>query len=94
MAARTSQEEAMRLAIQGLAYIASDEDRAQRFLAATGLAPQDIRRHAQDPAFLGGVLDHLLGDESMLMGFCGEQGLDPMVPAAARRSLPGAVTED
>ncbi|BBK33335.1 uncharacterized protein DUF3572 [Stella humosa] len=82
------------LALRGLAWIAGDDDRLMRFLGLTGTDLDALRARAADPAFLGGVLDCLLGDEGWVIEFAGDAGLDPMLVAAARRQLPGAGQED
>ena len=53
------------LAIQALAFMAEDPDRLGAFMGATGLAIEGIRDAAREPSFLAGVLDHMLGDESL-----------------------------
>ena len=73
--------------LQALTFLAADSDRLQRFLALTGLGPDDIRARAEQPAFLAGVLDHLLADESLLLIFCEEAGLAPEAPRRARMAL-------
>ena len=50
-------DQAETVALQALAWIAADPDRLGRLLAETGLAPEEIRAQAENPAFLGGVLD-------------------------------------
>jgi hypothetical protein len=91
MKARTAQprEAAESLAIQALAFIAEDPDRLGAFLAASGIGPDAIRAAAREPGFLAGVLDHMLGDESLLLAFSGSAGLDPASIARARRALGG-----
>ena len=88
-----NQESAEILAIGALGFLAEDPERLGRFLALSGLGPKDLRDRAQDPAFLGGVLDHLLSDESLLFLFAESQGIDATLPAKARRQLPGAPVE-
>lgn len=82
-------DQAETVALQALAWIAEDPDRLGSLLAETGLAPEEIRSQAANPAFLGGVLDFLLGDEAALLAFCAEASLEPTWPARARQSLPG-----
>ena len=82
------------LALQALAWIAEDEDRLLRLLAETGLGLDELRERAGDPAFLGGVLDFLLGDEAMLLAFAAEADIAPTLPARARHSLPGGTPGD
>ena len=72
------------IAIEGLAFIAEDAARLGRFLALTGLAVADLRARASTPAVLGSVLEHLLGDESLLLVFAAEKGIaaGELLPAA------------
>ncbi|SLN43848.1 DUF3572 domain-containing protein [Oceanibacterium hippocampi] len=83
-------EEAETIAIRALAFIASDPEALNGFLRMTGIAPETLAPRAGDPEILGGVLDFLLGNESRLLAFSESEGLDPRLPAAARRALPGA----
>jgi hypothetical protein len=77
------------LALRALAYIASEDDRLQRFLSLTGIEPGSLRGLAQDPAGLGAVLDYMLGWEPLLLEFAAAENLPPESIAAARRKLPG-----
>ena len=77
------------LALRALAWIAEDEDRLASFLALTGAGPTDLRDLAQDQAFLAGLLDHLLSDDALVMGFCDAAGLPYEAPAQARMHLAG-----
>jgi len=86
-------EQAETLALQALAHILSDQDRRTLFLAATGTEPQNIHAQIADAAFLGGVLDHVLGDDALLQSFCRLAGLEPEQPAKARALLPGVAPE-
>ncbi|MBL8669134.1 MAG: DUF3572 domain-containing protein [Alphaproteobacteria bacterium] len=78
------------LALQALGWLCAEPDRAERFLAMTGLAPGELRASARDAAFLAGVLDHLLADETLLLAFCADTEAEPPGVGAARRHLPGA----
>ncbi|MGL4496580.1 MAG: DUF3572 domain-containing protein [Beijerinckiaceae bacterium] len=78
------------LGIHALVWLAADGERLERFLSLTGLAPESIREAASQPGFLGAVLDHLLGNETLLTEFATAEGLDPASLAAARARLPGA----
>src|ERR1700733_856434 len=88
-----SQEAAETLAIQAFAFIAEEPDRLEAFLAASGIGPDAIRDAAREPDFLAGVLDHMLGDESLLLAFAARAGLDPASIARARRALGGSQWE-
>jgi hypothetical protein len=78
---------AERLGIQALGFLAADPARLAGFLAASGYHPAEIRARAGSAEFLAGVLDHLLGDESLLLVFTSEAGIDPKHVASARRTL-------
>jgi hypothetical protein len=82
------------LALRALAFLAEDPERLGRFLALSGLGPGELRSRAGDPALLGGVLDHLLSDEPLLLAFAAAQELRPEAVARMRRQLPGAMSWD
>ena len=84
-----SRQQAELLAIQALAFLAADQGRLDRFLMASGIAPQQLRRAAAEPEFLAGVLDHLGADEALLLAFAEHAGIDPSDVARARRALAG-----
>ena len=75
------------LAIQALAFIAEEPDRLSAFLAVTGLAPEQIRKAAREPGFLAGILEHMLGDENLLIAFSQGAGIDPTDIAQAFNAL-------
>jgi hypothetical protein len=75
------------LAIQALAFIAEAPDRLSPFLAVTGLAPERIREAAREPDFLAGVLEHMLGNENLLIAYSQSTGIDPADIARAYNAL-------
>jgi hypothetical protein len=77
------------IAVQGLAFLAEDIDRLGRFLALSGLDPATIREAAREPGFLAGVLDHIMGDESLLVAFAAGNQLRPQQIVEARNILAG-----
>jgi hypothetical protein len=77
------------LAIAALGFLAADPERLARFLALTGLGPQSLRAAAREPGFLSGVLDHVASDESLLLAFAEENGIDPQDVERARAMLAG-----
>jgi Protein of unknown function (DUF3572) len=79
------------LAVSALVFLAADADRLGRFLALTGLEPETIRLAAQEAGFLAGVLDHIAGDENLLLAFAGENGIRPEDVSRARNLLAGPV---
>jgi hypothetical protein len=82
------------LALRALAFLAEDPERLGRFLALCGIGPSELRSRAADPALLGGVLDHLLGDERLLIAFAERHEIEPEATARARRHLPGVMHWD
>jgi Protein of unknown function (DUF3572) len=92
--ARHTAEAAQILAVQALAFIAEEPERMAAFLAATGIEPNAIRDAARSPDFLAGVLEHMLGDENLLLAFAASAGLDPAEIARARRALGGEGERD
>jgi len=77
------------LALQALAWLASDDDRLVRFLNLTGMTPRGLRESMTDPNSLGAVLDYLLAWEGLLMDFANENSLSPESVMMARHKLPG-----
>jgi hypothetical protein len=65
------------IALKALAFLAGDEVRLGRFMAITGIGVDELRKNAQSPRFLEAVLEHLLGDESLLLVFAAETGISP-----------------
>ncbi|HEX5507229.1 MAG TPA: DUF3572 domain-containing protein [Pseudolabrys sp.] len=84
-----SRETAEELAIQALTFIAEDATRLGRFLATTGIGPQQIRDAAREPHFLAGVLDYLASDEQLLTAFAAEARIDPAAVGEACAALAG-----
>ena len=82
------------LALQALAFLAEEPERLGRFLAMTGLGPAELRMRAAEPELLGGVLDHFLGDERLLLAFANSGAIPPEEVARARLALPGARDPD
>jgi hypothetical protein len=82
-----SRDEAEKLAISALSFLAGEEHRLAGFLHLTGLAPADLRREAGTPEFLAAVLDFIAADESLLLVFATEQRLEPTQVMIARQTL-------
>ena len=70
-------EAAEGIAAQGLAFLAEEPARFMRFLSATGLTPDQIREQVEQPGFLAAVLEHLVGDESLLLVFAANTSVAP-----------------
>ena len=77
------------IAVNALAFIATDAARLARFLDLTGLTPQSIRAAARDSGFLVGVLDYIDADEALLKAFADSSGINPSTVSKARLALGG-----
>ena len=82
-----SHDEAEALAISALGFLAEDAQRLDRFLALSGLTPETLRQAAAAPGFLAAVLDHIGGDERLLLAFAAAQPCDPSRIPEARALL-------
>lgn len=84
-----NREVAEDMAIKGLAFLAGDDERLQRFLALSGLDPAHLRQAAAEPGFLAGVMAHLAADETLLLQFAAEIGAAPEEVGAGCALLAG-----
>jgi hypothetical protein len=91
---RQSRKAAEMLAIQALGFIAEDPQSLGRFLDVSGLTADQIRTAAHEPGFLAGVLEHMLGDESLLVAFAQSAGIDPADVTRAASALGGRWERD
>lgn len=80
---------AAELSLRALAFLAGDEEQVGRFLALTGLDPGDLRGLLGDRGFQLAVLDHIAGDEALLLAFAAAESLPPEAVGRARRALGG-----
>ena len=86
-------EAAEALAVEALAFLAAEPARLGRFLAETGIGPEAIRSAAREPDFLAGVLQHIVGDEQLLLAFAAHAQVKPAVIPRACAALGGAAWE-
>lgn len=73
----TPQAGASTIALQALTFQLADDGYRQRFLAQCGIEPQHLPDMVHRTDFLAGILDMMLRDESLLLAFCADTGLDP-----------------
>jgi hypothetical protein len=78
------------IALQLMAFIASSDERLERFSALSGIGPFEMQTGAHDPVFLGFMLDYALQDEALILEFAQNHEISPQSLVNARRSLPGA----
>jgi len=67
--------------------VLTDGDRADRFLALTGLTPDALRAGLSDPAMLAAVLDFLANREADLVAAADALEISPSTLIAARENL-------
>ena len=70
-------ERAESIGIAAFAYLAEDMRRLGRFLALTGVGPDELRAEAGSPRMLAAVLEYLLGEEAELLSFTANAGVAP-----------------
>ena len=80
------------LAVVALGYLAVNAEHLERFLALTGIGPDEIRKAAAEPGFLAGVLDYVAGNEALLRAVAAHAGVAPeetrpRAPGPLRRRL-------
>ena len=74
-------------ALQALAWVLSDDKRAERFVAITGIEPADLRARAADREVLDATLGFLEAHEPDLVACAAELDVAPIELVAARGRL-------
>ncbi|MBB4631890.1 DUF3572 family protein [Sphingosinicella soli] len=82
-----TREDAEVMALQALAWIASDERLGPRLLALTGLDAPTLRARAGSAELLGATLDFLAAHEADFIACAEAIGAEPARLAAARGAL-------
>ncbi|MBA2127145.1 DUF3572 domain-containing protein [Hyphomicrobium methylovorum] len=91
---KLNRENAEALALQVLTFLLTEPERTSRFLALTGASLADLRQDALAPELQTSALDYLLSDESLLLMFCQEAGVQPETVAPAYALLGGTAFND
>lgn len=78
---------AMELALHCLVWILSDQDRAQRLLALSGLTPDQLRVGTHDPAIMAEILAFLESHEPDLIAAAQANDTTPQKLIEATRIL-------
>ena len=87
MAIRETNGDPAALALSALGWALAEEARAQRLLALTGLAPDDLRLRVTEPALLAAVLAFLEAYEPDLLACADALGVAPEALVRARSAL-------
>jgi len=85
-----TREKAEILALEGLTWLAEQEEGLGRFLDQSGITAQDLRENAGSPEMGMAVLDFLLANEDLMLGFCESAGLEPKAVHLAHHHMNGA----
>lgn len=75
------------IGIEALSFLGAEEKRLHGFLAASGLTSDSVRNAAASSGFFAGVLDYIVADEELLLGFARETDRKPETVVAARSVL-------
>ncbi len=78
---------ASQMALQALVWALSDDIRASRLLALTGLTPQDLRVGIGDRGLQAAILSFLESHEPDLIACASDIGVTPSALVAARQEL-------
>ena len=84
-----SNESAEHVAALAFAFLAEDKVRIGRFLDLTGISSDALAGLVGERTFLAGVLDHLMGDDALILAFCANFDLKPNDVKRAHRLLVG-----
>ncbi|RYC17622.1 DUF3572 domain-containing protein [Ciceribacter ferrooxidans] len=76
-------------AIAVLTWLAGEPEMLGRFLALSGTRADQLRQAINDPGFLAGMLDFLMGHEPTLIAFCDASGIAPETVVKAWRHYSG-----
>lgn len=88
-----TRDAARQVAHAAIAHLAGDEKLILGLLQQAGLSPDTLRSRIDDPELLAGVLDFVLGDETVARDFCTAEGLSAEDLLRARHAFPGASSD-
>jgi hypothetical protein len=77
------------IGLRALVFMTQDNARLSRFLRETGLTPDELRQQAAQPGLQAAILEYLLGNESELLVFAADAGIDPQSVDGLRALLAG-----
>lgn len=80
---------AQTVAVQALGWLAGDDELWDVFLGSTGAQIDEVKKAAQDPEFLGSVLDFVMMDDAWVIRACEAISVPNETLMQARQNLPG-----
>lgn len=89
-----TREAAETIAARALLFLADDAGRLGRFLAETGLDPATLKAELGSPEVMAAGLAQLMADESALLAFAANAGLQPEDVAKAEAMLGGGAARE
>jgi hypothetical protein len=84
-------ERAEVLALEGLGWLAGEEDGIERFLTQSGTDAAALRDAAGSPEMGVAILDFLLANEDLLLRFCESASVSAKELHLARHALGGEI---
>tara|TARA_R110002096_G_scaffold236730_3_gene427510 strand:- start:1039 stop:1314 length:276 start_codon:yes stop_codon:yes gene_type:complete len=84
-------ENAKSLALSALAFILSEDDLRDRFLALSGMDADDMRKRIEETDFMASILEFLLSHEPDLLAYSEHSNENPEHIIVAWRALGGGV---
>ena len=80
-------EEAERVAVSAITFLTEDQNRISQFFELTGLTPSAMTSSTGRRDLFRAILEYLLSDESLLLTFAANIGLDPSIVQHAHQAL-------
>ncbi|PCI59600.1 MAG: hypothetical protein COB37_11180 [Kordiimonadales bacterium] len=87
-------ETAYSYAFAAIGHIMQNDDLRDRFMALSGLSPEDIKESIEDPAFLASILEFFINHEPDLINLAEDKNVAPEAIVKAWRSLGGGVGQE
>jgi Protein of unknown function (DUF3572) len=87
-------ETAFSYAHSAVSFILADDPLRERFLALSGLAPDELHGRIEDTDFLASVLEFLISHDPDLIAFAQAHNFKPENVVAAWRQLGGGVGQE
>jgi len=88
------QESAISLAFKAITFIVADDTLRDRFLALSGLSPDEIRANLPETTFQASILEFLVSHEPDLIAFAKDINETPEQIVKAWRTLGGGVGQE
>ena len=81
-------------ALNALSFIIADENMQDRFLALSGMSPDEMKERLQETEFLASILEFLVSHEPDLISYAESANQRPELIVTAWRALGGGVGQE